>query len=62
MKNFCFSSFTGKKFITQGDLSTMTQKLLDKKTSNRIQMLRHVQIIREERKNTTICYIWTNSH
>lgn len=50
--------FPGKKFITQGDLSTMIKKMIDKKTSSRIQMLRHIQILREERKNSTICYIW----
>lgn len=50
--------FPGKKFITQGDLSTMNRKIIDKKTLSRIQMLRHIQILREERKNSTICYIW----
>lgn len=51
-------SNTGCKFITQGDICNITEKQIDKKTINRITILRHLKIIREERKNSVICYIW----
>lgn len=57
---FCLivSRHVGCKFITQGDICQMTNKQIDKKTANRITVLRHLKIIREERKNAAICYIW----
>lgn len=48
----------GQKFITQGDICRQTDKQIDKKTGARITMLRHLKVIREERKNSAICYIW----
>ncbi|XP_031637650.1 uncharacterized protein LOC116350064 [Contarinia nasturtii] len=50
--------FRGSKFITQGDICRLTDKQMDKKTMNRICILRHLKVIREERKNAAICYIW----
>lgn len=49
---------TGYKFITQGDICRQMAKQIDKKTTNRITILRHLKILREERKNAAICYIW----
>lgn len=49
---------SGSKFITQGDICRLTDKQIDKKTTARITMLRHLKVIREERKNSAICYIW----
>ncbi|XP_055307206.1 uncharacterized protein LOC129571430 [Sitodiplosis mosellana] len=50
--------FKGSKFITQGDICRLTDKQIDKKTTSRITIIRHLKIIREERKNAAICYIW----
>lgn len=50
--------FEGQKFITVGDLARILERNVDKKDDRFIQMLRHLQIIREARKNSTICYIW----
>lgn len=53
--------FPNRKFITEGDISKYTNKLIDKKASSRIVMLRHIQIIQEARKNSTVFYIWLQS-
>lgn len=53
--------FPSRKFITEGDISNYTKKLIDKKASSRIVMLRHIQIIQEIRKNSTVFYIWLPS-
>lgn len=50
--------FEGSKFITVGDLARVLEKNVDKKDERHLQMLRHLQIIREARKNSTCCYIW----
>lgn len=50
--------FPTRKFITEGDISNYTKKLIDKKASSRIVMLRHIQILQEIRKNSTTFYIW----
>lgn len=52
------SYFEGQKFITVGDLARILERNVDKKDDRFIQMLRHLQIIREARKNSTVCYIW----
>lgn len=59
-KRFIYK-FTGLKFITQGDICRLTDKQIDKKTSGRITILRHLKVIREERKNAAVCYIWCKS-
>lgn len=51
-------NFPSRKFITEGDISNFTKKMIDKKTASRIVMLRHIQIIQEIRKNSTVFYIW----
>uniref|UniRef100_A0A336M7X0 SKA complex subunit 1 n=1 Tax=Culicoides sonorensis TaxID=179676 RepID=A0A336M7X0_CULSO len=50
--------FPHKYFITEGDLSRKLGKLVDKKINNKLQMLRHLNIIKEIRKVKTIYYIW----
>lgn len=52
------SYFEGQKFITVGDIARMLEKNVDKRDDKHLQMLRHLQIIREARKNSVICYIW----
>lgn len=53
--------FQGQKFITVGDIARVVEKKnVDKKDDRYIQMLRHLQIIREARKNSICCYIWLN--
>lgn len=56
--NFDCMLESGLKFITQGDICRQTDKQIDKKTAARITILRHLKVIREERKNSAICYIW----
>lgn len=53
------SYFPGQNFITQGDVSRKIKKMLDKKSQNKITMLRHLGILQEQRKAQTVCYIWT---
>lgn len=50
--------FEGQKFVTIGDFCRIMQKNVDKKVDRLIQMLRHLQIIREMRHKNTTCYIW----
>lgn len=50
--------FEGQKFVTIGDLARILEKCVDKKHDRHLQMLRHLQIIREARKGSIICYIW----
>lgn len=51
--------FQGQKFITVEDIARVVKKKnVDKKDDRYIQMLRHLQIIREARKNSICCYIW----
>lgn len=50
--------FPQKLFITQGDIANLTGRLVDKKTSNRLAMLRHLQLLQEQRHKTTVCYVW----
>lgn len=55
------SYFEGSRFITQGDICRVLEKQVDKKVEAKLQMLRHLQIIKESRKNSVICYIWCKS-
>lgn len=48
----------GLKFITIGDIARILEKNVEKKDDRFLQMLRHLQIIREARKNSIVCYIW----
>lgn len=50
--------FPGSKFITQGDISRMLGRQLDKKFFTRVTILKHLQIIQEKRQAQTIFYIW----
>lgn len=52
------SYFPHRMFITQGDIANLTGRLVDKKTANRIAMLRHLQIVQEQRHQSTVCYLW----
>lgn len=52
------SYFEGQRFVTVGDIARILEKNVDKKNDRYIQMLRHLQIIREARKNSICCYIW----
>lgn len=52
--------FPNRLFITQGDISNATNKMVDKKMANRISMLRHIQLLQEQRHKSTVCYIWTD--
>jgi hypothetical protein len=47
------------KFITMSDiLRTLNCKSVDKKDDRSLQMLRHLQILKEFRKNQVVAYIW----
>uniref|UniRef100_A0A1A9UJZ8 SKA complex subunit 1 n=1 Tax=Glossina austeni TaxID=7395 RepID=A0A1A9UJZ8_GLOAU len=49
----------GYKFITSVDIARKLEKnILDRKTLNRITILRHVGVLQEYRVNQLICYIW----
>lgn len=50
--------FPGEMFITEGDISHLIGRMLDKKMSNRIAMLRHLHVIQDVRRGTTTCFIW----
>lgn len=50
--------FPGEMFITEGDVSFLLGRMLDKKMSARIAMLRHLHIIQDLRHKTTTCFIW----
>lgn len=52
------SYFEGHKFVTVGDLCRVLDKNVDKRDDRNLQMLRHLHIIREARKNSIVCYIW----
>lgn len=52
--------FEGEKFVTDSDLAKTLVKNLDKKFDRYLQMLRHVQILREARKSSVVAYIWLN--
>jgi hypothetical protein len=52
------SNFEGEKFITVGDIARILEKNVDKKDDRFLQMLRHIQIIREMRKSSIVAYIW----
>lgn len=55
------SYFEGCRFITQGDICRVLEKQVDKKVEAKLQMLRHLQIIKESRKSSVVCYIWCKS-
>lgn len=48
------------RFITQGDICRLINKQIDRKLNNRLTILRHLNILTEERKNAAICYIWNS--
>lgn len=52
------SSYFPEKFITVGDIARILEKNVEKKDERLLQMLRHLQVIREARKNSIVCYIW----
>lgn len=52
------SYFPQRLFITQGDISNITGRMVDKKTTNRLAMLRHLQLVQEQRHKSTVCYVW----
>jgi hypothetical protein len=52
------SYFNGENFITQGDISRFLNRMIDKKTENKITILRHLGILKENRRKSTICYLW----
>lgn len=56
------SYFPGQHFITNEDIARKLKiKTLDKRTQNKIIMLKHLAILQEQRKQQLICYIWTAS-
>lgn len=52
------SYFEGQKFVTVGDIARILERNVDKKHDRQLQMLRHLQIIREARKGNISCYVW----
>lgn len=48
----------GQNFITQGDVSRLLKRTIDKKTLNKFTILRHIGILQEVRKSQTVCYVW----
>lgn len=53
--------FPGKYFVTEGDIARKVGRLVDKKMNAKLQMLRHLNIIKEVRKVKTVYYIWNHS-
>lgn len=51
----------GRTFITPGDITRKLNKMLDKKTLNRLVMLRHIGILNEIRIEQTVCYVWSHT-
>lgn len=55
--------FDGLKFITANDILrglNSNLKSLDKKDDRNLQMLRHLQMLKEMRKQNVIAYVWLN--
>lgn len=52
------SLYFKEKFITVGDIARILDKNVEKKDDKLLQMLRHLQVIREARKDSIVCYIW----
>lgn len=50
--------FPNRLFITQGDITRCIGQMIDKRTNSRIQALRHIKVLQEVRKKTTIYYLW----
>lgn len=50
--------FPNRKFITQEDIVRCVGQMIDKRTHSRIQILRHIKVLQEVRKKTTIYYLW----
>lgn len=50
--------FPRRQFITEGDITGLTNKMIDKKTQSRIIMLRHIRVLQEMRKNGVVFYLW----
>lgn len=50
--------FEGEKFITADDVARTLDRSIEKKHERFIQMLRHLQVIRECRKGSVCYYIW----
>uniref|UniRef100_A0A1I8MGB2 SKA complex subunit 1 n=1 Tax=Musca domestica TaxID=7370 RepID=A0A1I8MGB2_MUSDO len=61
MYNEQASYLPGKYFITPGDIGRHQNKMLDKKTQNRLTMLRHIGILQEQRVKQTVCYVWSHN-
>ncbi|XP_035911715.1 spindle and kinetochore-associated protein 1-like [Anopheles stephensi] len=55
------ANFPDDKFITQDDLSRKSGKVVDKKSYAKLQMLRHLHILREVRSEGTIYFLWIYS-
>ncbi|XP_050079061.1 spindle and kinetochore-associated protein 1-like [Anopheles maculipalpis] len=55
------ANFPDEKFITQEDLSRKSGKALDKKSYAKLQMLRHLHILREVRSEGTMYFLWIYS-
>lgn len=53
--------FPGKYFVTEGDIARKIGRLVDKKMNSKLQMLRHLNIIKEIRVKKTIYYVWNLS-
>lgn len=52
------SLFEKQKFITIGDLSRIQNKNVDRKEEKYLQCLRHINILKEIRKNAVVFFIW----
>ncbi|XP_055697580.1 spindle and kinetochore-associated protein 1-like [Phlebotomus papatasi] len=50
--------FPNRQFITQEDVVRCVGQMIDKRTHSRIQILRHIKVLQEVRKKTTIYYLW----
>lgn len=48
----------GQKFVTQGDIGRTLERQMDKKMINKCTMLRHLGILKEERRGSTVYYLW----
>ncbi|XP_052864436.1 spindle and kinetochore-associated protein 1-like [Anopheles cruzii] len=57
--NVLQTHFPDQKFITQEDIARKTgQKMLDKKSYTKLQMLRHLHILQEARSNGVVYFLW----
>lgn len=52
------SHFPGHYFVTEGDIARFLAATIDKRLRTRLQMLRQLGLVKEQRKNSTAFFLW----